>query len=115
MFELSKVLGMAIMSQANKVEAQPAFLLHRREYRESSLLIELYSAEHGRISVVAKGVRSSRGDKKGLLQPFQPLLVWWQGRSDLKTLTSVESSGHYPMLEEPDAVSAALADFASED
>jgi len=98
MFELSKALDMATMSAANKVEAQPAFLLHRREYRESSLIVELYSAEHGRISVVAKGVRSARSEKKGLLQPFQPLLVWWQGRSDLKTLTSVESSGHYPLL-----------------
>lgn len=98
MFELFKAWDMAIMSAANKVDAQPAFLLHRREYRESSLLVELYSAEYGRISVVAKGVRSARNEKKGLLQPFQPLLVWWQGRSDLKTLTTVESSGHYPML-----------------
>jgi len=86
------------MSPANQVNAQPAFLLHRREYRESSLLIELFTAEYGRVDLVAKGVRSAKSEKKGLLQPFQPLLVWWRGRSDLKTLTSVESSGHFPLL-----------------
>jgi len=86
------------MSLPNQLDAQPAFLLHRREYRESSLLVELYTAEYGRISLVAKGVRSANSEKKGLLQPFQPLLVWWRGRSDLKTLTAVESSGHLPLL-----------------
>ena len=86
------------MTSLQSVDAQPAYLLHRREYRESSLLIELFSAEYGRLSLVAKGVRSAKSEKKGLLQPFQPLLVWWRGRSDLKTLSNVESSGHLPLL-----------------
>ena len=86
------------MISANQVDSQPAYLLHRREYRESSLLVELFTPEFGRMSVVAKGARSAKSDKKGLLQPFQPLLVWWRGRGDLKNLTNVESSGHLPLL-----------------
>jgi len=86
------------MTSLNQVDAQPAYLLHRRDYRESSLLVEIFSAEFGRLTLVAKGVRSAKSEKKGLLQPFQPLLVWWRGRSELKTLTSVESSGYLPML-----------------
>lgn len=83
---------------SSQVDGQPAYLIHRKDYRESSLLIELFTPEYGRLGLVAKGARSTKSEKKGLLQLFQPLLVWWRGRSDLKTLTGVESSGHFPML-----------------
>ncbi|MFC3913193.1 DNA repair protein RecO [Pseudaeromonas sharmana] len=69
---------------------QAAYVLHCRPYRESSQLIELFCAEAGRISVVARGSRRHSSGLKALLQPFMPLQVSWQGRSELKTLISAE-------------------------
>jgi DNA repair protein RecO (recombination protein O) len=69
---------------------QPAYVLHRRAYRETSFLVELFTPEYGRLSVIAKGVRKARSASPGLLQPFTSLLVSWQGKADLMTLTHVE-------------------------
>lgn len=75
-----------------KVLLQPAFVLHRRLYRETSFLVELLTLDHGRLSVVAKGVRKPRSTIPGLLQPFTPLLVSWSGKNELMTLTHAEAS-----------------------
>lgn len=72
------------------VQGEPAYVLHRRPYRETSLLVDLFSLNSGRLTVVAKGANSSRSPLKAQLQPFQPVLVDWQGRSELKTLVQVE-------------------------
>ena len=72
-------------------QGQPAWVLHRRAFRESSTLVELFSREHGRIGAVANGVR--RRGWSGQLEPFIPLQVVWKGRGDLKTLTEVEQAG----------------------
>jgi DNA repair protein RecO (recombination protein O) len=69
---------------------QPVFVLHRRAYRETSFLIEVFSHEHGRLSLIAKGVRKSRSSLQGLLQPFIPLSISWSGRNELVTLTHAE-------------------------
>lgn len=69
---------------------EPAYVLHRRSYRESSFLVELFTHQHGRLTVVAKGVRKARSSHQGLLQPFIPLLVSWTGKGELMTLTQVE-------------------------
>jgi len=78
-----------------RVSLQPAFLLHRRPFRDTSQILEFLTPEHGRISLVAKGVRrKARGGSLGaVLQPFTPLLVSFTGRSDMKTLTAVERVG----------------------
>lgn len=74
-----------------RVQLQPAFLLHRKPYRDTSLLLEAFTESHGRLGLVARGVRSSRrGGQAALLQPFQPLLLSWSGRGDLHTLTTAE-------------------------
>lgn len=75
---------------ATPVQGEPAYVLHRRAYRETSLLVDLFSLGHGRLTVVAKGGNTARSPLKAQLQPFQPLLVDWQGRSDLKTLIQLE-------------------------
>jgi DNA repair protein RecO (recombination protein O) len=67
-------------------------LLHRRAYRESSYLLDIFSLEQGKFSAVVKGVRNSKSDKKSLLQAFQPLLLGISGRHELKTLGTVEAS-----------------------
>ncbi|AWW34869.1 DNA repair protein RecO [Mannheimia varigena] len=67
-----------------------AFVLHRREYSESSLLVEFFTEHHGRITLLAKGARRARSPLKAVLQPFTPLLIRWTGKGDLKTLTKAE-------------------------
>ncbi len=75
------------------VDFSPAFILHQRVFRESSFLLDIFSRDHGRISLVAKGVRKQKRSQAGLLQIYQPLLLSWQGRRDLQTLTAVEPNG----------------------
>jgi DNA repair protein RecO (recombination protein O) len=72
------------------VQQEPAYVIHRRPWRESSLLVDLFSLNHGRMSVIARGATSNKSPLKAQLQPFQPLLVDWRGRSDLKTLVQLE-------------------------
>ncbi len=77
---------------------EPAYALHARPYRESSLLLELLTAAHGRVGTVARGARRPRSPLRGLLRPFQPLLVAWTGRGELRTLTAAEPAGPpYPL------------------
>lgn len=74
-----------------RIEQEPGYVLHRRNYRETSLLVDLFSLNHGRLTVVARGANRPKNPLKAQLQPFQPMLLAWQGRSDLKTLTTAES------------------------
>lgn len=76
-----------------RVYLQPAYVLHRRPYRETSLIIQLFTKTHGLVSVLARGVRGTKAKNTGLYEPFVPLLVSWSGRSDLMTLTQTELSG----------------------
>jgi DNA repair protein RecO (recombination protein O) len=81
-----------------RVSLHPGVVLHRRPYRETSLLLEVFTAEHGRLGAVARGGRSPRASQAALLQPFRPLLLSWTGRHELLTLTAVEPSGRpYPL------------------
>ena len=84
------------MPGAARVDRQPAFVLHRRPWRESSLLLDLLTRDHGRVSVIARSARNSRKGLPGALQPFQSLLVSWAGRGDLKTLTGADRAGALP-------------------
>ncbi|MDN4501690.1 DNA repair protein RecO [Alteromonadaceae bacterium BrNp21-10] len=70
-----------------------AYILHKREYRETSYLVDAFSAEMGKVSFIAKGVRSSKHNLKSLLQPFQPLTLRLQGRHELKNLQDCEANG----------------------
>ncbi|MFP4601839.1 MAG: DNA repair protein RecO [Halochromatium sp.] len=71
------------------------FILHRRDYRNTSLLLEVFSAEAGRLACIAKGAKTApkgRGALASLLQPFQPLWLHWVGRGEVKTLTRAEAA-----------------------
>lgn len=72
---------------------QPAFVLHSRPYRNTSLLVELFTAELGLMGAVARGARRRQSKLRGLMQPFRPLLVSWFGRGELVTLTAAEDQG----------------------
>ncbi|MBI5447854.1 MAG: DNA repair protein RecO [Gammaproteobacteria bacterium] len=74
----------------NRISLQPAFILHARPYHDTSLLLDVFSREQGRVHLIAKGVRVRKSKTAVLLQPFFPLFLSWQGRTDLMTLTQVE-------------------------
>lgn len=86
------------MSEPFRVELVPAFILHQRDFRNTSKIFDLYTATEGRVSVVAKGIRSARSATKGTIQAFQPLRISWAGKNELKTLTDVESVERWPLL-----------------
>lgn len=69
---------------------QRGFVLHRKAYSETSLLVDLFTEEAGRLTVLAKGARAKRSAWKSVLQPFTPLLLRWSGKGSLKTLTKAE-------------------------
>lgn len=71
-------------------ELTQSFILHKRPYRETSLLLDVFSEKAGRISLIAKGVRQKKRNQTGIYQLYQPLLVAWIGRGDLQTITTVE-------------------------
>jgi DNA repair protein RecO (recombination protein O) len=74
-------------------EQLTGFVLHRRSYRETSYLTDLFTLELGKVSAVARGVRGNKGDKKSLLQSFQPLLLSVSGKHELRNLHQLESAG----------------------
>ncbi len=70
----------------------PAFLLHSRAFRDTSLIVDLLTPGHGRVSLIAKGVRGGKHSRAMLLQPFKALHVGWVGRGELPVLTTVEEA-----------------------
>ncbi len=73
-----------------KIELQPAYVLHTREYRDTSLLVDFLTLDYGLVRAVARGVRGGKSQKRALLQPLQPLLVTMSGRSELLTMGAME-------------------------
>jgi DNA repair protein RecO (recombination protein O) len=77
-----------------RVEHQPAFILHERPYRETSVLIEALTRDFGRVGLVARSVRSAKPRiARGVLAPLVALELDWQGRGELGTLVRAEASG----------------------
>ncbi len=70
---------------------QRTFVLHRKLYSESSLLVEIFSEEMGRLTLLAKGARRKNSAWKSVLQPFTPLLIRCSGKGALKVLTCAEA------------------------
>ena len=80
-----------------RIDQEPAFVLHHRDYSETSLLLEMFTSRHGRIGLIAKGARRASSRVRGVLKPFQQLLIGWSGKGDLAVLTGAEPVG--PALE----------------
>ena len=70
-----------------RAELNPCFILHNRSYRETSLLLDVFSRLHGRVSLVAKGARKQKNNKRALLQPGRKINIAWSMRRELGTLT----------------------------
>jgi DNA repair protein RecO (recombination protein O) len=77
---------------------QPAFVLHAYPYRETSLIVEAFTRDFGRVAVVARGAKRPRSELRGLLQGFQPLFLSWSGQQELKTLLKAEWRGGLPRV-----------------
>lgn len=67
-----------------------AYVLHTRSFRETSLLVEILSSEHGRVAAVARGAKRGKTKSSSILQPFMALQLSWHGNGDLVTLTNAE-------------------------
>lgn len=74
----------------HRQDQQPVFVLHTYPFKETSLVVELFSRNFGRIAAVAKGARRPRSSMRGMLQAFQPLLATWSGKNELRTLHALE-------------------------
>jgi DNA repair protein RecO (recombination protein O) len=88
---------MATRTPSERHDAEPAFVLHGYPYRETSLIVEAFTAAHGRIGMVARGAKRPRSELRGLLQAFQPLTLSWAGTTELKTLVKAEWRGGIPL------------------
>jgi DNA repair protein RecO (recombination protein O) len=72
---------------------QQAFLLHSRPYQDHNYLVDLLTENDGKVSAVVYVSRNAKSNKKAFLQPFRPLTVLLKGRTQLKNLSQIDSSG----------------------
>lgn len=72
------------------IDQQAAYVLHSRPYRDTSLLVDFFTLEHGKVAAVVQGARRPNSKLRASVQPFVPVQVGWRGRNDLKTLTQAE-------------------------
>ena len=82
-----------------RITGQPAFVLHSYPYKETSLIVDLFTRDHGRIAVVAKGAKRPLSKLRGVLQTFQPVSAGWTGKNELRTLTDADWVGGLLPLE----------------
>jgi len=85
------------MARRQRVEAEPAYVLHARPWRETSLLLEVLTLEHGRLALVAKGARRPGSQLRSVLLTFQPLVLGWSGAGEVRTLTRADWAGGVPL------------------
>jgi DNA repair protein RecO (recombination protein O) len=83
----------------HRILGQPGFVLHSYPYKETSLIVDLFTRDFGRIGVVAKGAKRPHSKLRGALQTFQPLSTSWSGKSELRTLIDAEWVGGMLPLE----------------
>lgn len=82
---------------ARRFADEPAFVLHRYDWSESSLVLEVFTRHHGRIALVAKGVKRPTSQFRPVLLPLQPLLLSWGGDAEVRTLKAAQWQGGHVM------------------
>jgi len=80
-----------------RVHDEPAFVLHRHDWSESSLILEVFSRQHGRLALVAKGVKRPTSQFRAVLLPLQPLRLGWGGDAEVRTLKGAQWQGGHVM------------------
>jgi DNA repair protein RecO (recombination protein O) len=86
-----------VKSAATRTERRvllaPAYVLHQYAYRDTSRIVEVFTAEHGRLTLFARGAHGPKSALRGVLRPFQRLLVSWYGKSEACPLVAAELDG----------------------
>lgn len=85
------------MSTDARINNTPGFVLHTYPFKETSVVAEAFTREHGRVALIARGARRPGSALRGLVQPFRPLLLSWFGRAEMKTLHAAEWQGGLPL------------------
>jgi len=80
-----------------RISDEPAFVLHRYDWSESSLILEVFTRNHGRLVLVAKGVKRPSSSFRPILLPLQPLHLAYGGDAEIKTLKAAEWQGGHIM------------------
>ena len=80
-----------------RTSEEPAFVLHRYDWSESSLILEVFTRHHGRIALVAKGVKKPTSQFRPVLLPLQPLHLSWGGDAEVRTLKAAQWQGGHVM------------------
>jgi DNA repair protein RecO (recombination protein O) len=82
----------------NLRDAEPGYVLHSYAFKETSLVVEVFTRGFGRLGLVAKGARRPRSALRGVLMAFQPLLLSWSGKSELRLLHRAEWQAGEPQM-----------------
>lgn len=90
---------MKVSEKESRVANQPGFVLHSYPYKETSLIVDVFSRDYGRVALIAKGAKRPHSKLRGVLQTFQPLSISWSGKAEVRTLTAAEWIGGLLPLE----------------
>jgi DNA repair protein RecO (recombination protein O) len=80
-----------------RVHETPGYVLHATAWRETSLIVQAFSRDHGWVTLVAKGAKRPHSVLRPALSVFQPLLLSWSGATEIKTMTRAECAGVHPL------------------
>lgn len=86
-----------VSAKQPRVHDEPAFVLHSHDWSESSLILEVFSRHHGRVALVAKGVKKPASQFRPVLLPLQPLRLTWGGDAEVRTLKNAHWQGGHLM------------------
>ncbi len=89
--------GCAVLATSKRIAEEPAYVLHRYDWSESSLILEVFTRHHGRIALVAKGAKRPSSSFRPILLPLQPLHLAFGGDAEIRTLKSAEWQGGHVM------------------
>lgn len=83
--------------RAQRVQEACGYLLHASAWRETSLIIQVFTRDHGTVAMVAKGAKRPNSGLRAILAMFQPLSLSWAGAGEVRTLTRAEWAGIRPL------------------
>ena len=82
-----------VRPSARRVWLAPAYVLHQYAYRDTSRIVEVFTSNHGRITLFARGANGPKSALRGVLRPFQRMLVSWSGKGEACQLLTAETDG----------------------
>ena len=80
-----------------RISDEPAYVLHRYDWSESSLILEVFTRHYGRVALVARGAKKPSSSFRPILLPLQPLHLAFGGDAEIRMLKSAEWQGGHVM------------------